>query len=88
MSLQCPHCAFEFKKLVIAGDEAPSKMPDLAPILCENCAEISLMVRGEIREMPPRELEALRQSPVWGEWLGEVQKKLREESARRKREAN
>jgi hypothetical protein len=46
------------------------------------------MVRGEIREMQPRELEALRQNPVWGEWLGEVQKKLREEIARRKREAN
>jgi len=44
-------------------------LPDVAPLVCERCAEVSLVELGKIRKVTPVELEALKQSPAWSEMI-------------------
>ena len=40
-------------------------IPDLAPIICEGCAVISIIDHGKIRSATSGELAAIQQSPAW-----------------------
>lgn len=39
------------------------QLPPIAPIICERCAEIGLIVNGEIRKATDHEVEAIKLSP-------------------------
>lgn len=62
--MNCPHCVFKFKILIANGE-----LPRIAPILCESCGEVSILVDGAIRVMKSSEREALKGSPAWTEFI-------------------
>lgn len=62
--MNCPHCEFHFKILASNG-----AIPRIAPAICENCAELSLVVDGEIRKMTPLESEAIKDSPAYTDFI-------------------
>jgi len=66
--VNCPWCDFKFRILCANAAE----IPDIAPVLCEDCGEISLLIRGEIQKATPEELEQIKTSPAWN-LLGPVQ---------------
>lgn len=66
---RCPHCGFLFKILAVSGGE----IPDLAPVICEDCGEISLLQDGVIRKVTASELEVIKQSPAYLEVLKPVE---------------
>jgi hypothetical protein len=55
-----PQCNFQFQYLVANG-----ALPKIAPVVCENCAEISLLVSGQPRKMSAEEMESVKASPAW-----------------------
>jgi hypothetical protein len=59
--MNCPHCNFHFEILVTNVAE----IPDLAPIVWEDCIEVCLIVNGKIQKMTPEQLEIVQTSPAW-----------------------
>lgn len=66
--MNCPYCGFRFRVLGVVGDEIPA----LAPIVCECCAQVGLLERGQPRQATDAELVDIRQSPAWREVLEPV----------------
>lgn len=80
--MNCPYCDFRFK--VLAMNTRALALPDVAPLVCEKCGEVSLLIDGR----PPRkvtvgELSALKESPAWREMIAPVKKLI---AARKKTE--
>jgi len=69
MAAHCPHCGFEFKELAVVGS---AQFPTLAPLICESCAGISLIVEGIVRKLTPEEMRAVQRSPAWSDVLKPV----------------
>lgn len=67
--MNCPHCNYPFRTLAVANSE---EVPELAPIICEGCAAISLLVGGVVRKATPDELRAIQESPAYREILAPV----------------
>ena len=65
--VNCPYCDFKFRVLVIG-------LEDLTPLVCQRCAEVSLVELGKIRKVTPAELEALKQSPAWEKVIAPAQR--------------
>ncbi len=63
--LNCPHCDFHFKALLVNDDQLPA----LAPIVCESCGEVSLLENRTVRRLQPAELEDLKGAPVWRDFI-------------------
>lgn len=76
--MNCPYCQFTFKLLAVSGAEG---VPDVAPLICENCARISLLVNGEVRRTTPEELEQIKKSPAWRNVLEPVARLIRDTKA-------
>src|SRR4249920_4210328 len=77
--MNCPLCGFGFKLFAVANAET---LPELAPLICESCADISLLIDGrEIRKCTPEELTAIKASPAWREVLEPVAKLIRDTKA-------
>lgn len=66
--LSCPHCGFKFKALAVNASE----IPDVAPVICESCAGLSLLVDGVVRKPSVDEAQAIMASPAWRDVLGPV----------------
>lgn len=71
--MTCPYCGFAFK--VLAANAAD--IPPLAPLVCEGCAQISLLVDGRPRTITPSELEAIKQSPAYYDVILSAQRIIR-----------
>ncbi|HEY6108665.1 MAG TPA: hypothetical protein VIV56_07160 [Gemmatimonadales bacterium] len=57
---------------------------DVAPLICEACGAISLLLRGsELRKPTQDELAAIKRSPAWRDVLEPVSRMLAAERARR-----
>lgn len=60
--MKCPYCDFVFVVFV----KSQEIIPDIVPLLCEQCGEIALLERGqEPRKMTFQEDIALKMSPVY-----------------------
>lgn len=75
--MNCPHCDFKFRLLAVSGAE---EIPPLAPIICEGCGRISLLVEGEIRKATEEELSLIRESPAWRDVLEPIGRLIRDHS--------
>lgn len=64
--MNCPYCDFHFGAALSNGHWTPDVV---APILCENCAQIALLENGHIRQMTKEELDILKTAPCWKEFL-------------------
>lgn len=65
--MKCPHCDFKFGAL--AANVAV--LPEIAPLVCEMCAGVALLLDGkEVRKPTGEELDALKQSPAWASLIG------------------
>lgn len=66
--MNCPYCGFQFGVLVVGGGDT---VPPLAPLVCESCAEVSMLEHGTVstgfivRKISDEEFEAIKQSPAW-----------------------
>lgn len=70
MKTRCPHCGFWFKAFAANADSIPA----VAAIVCESCGEVGLMEKTqtgqrEVRKLTAGELEAVKQSPAWKDFL-------------------
>jgi hypothetical protein len=63
--VKCPYCGFRFKAFAVNADEIPS----LAPIVCESCAQVGLLENRVPRRLAAGELEELKQSPAWKDFI-------------------
>jgi hypothetical protein len=63
--VKCPYCGFRFRALAANA----AHLPSLAPIVCESCARVGLLENGRPRTVTDAELEALKQAPVWQEFI-------------------
>lgn len=63
--MNCPNCDFRFKNLLVNADE----VPDVAPLLCEDCLKVSILVHGQVRKATPEEMSAIMESPAWREMI-------------------
>ena len=59
--MNCPHCDFKFRVLAINGNQ----MPEMAPLVCESCSEVSLYESGTVRKLTPVELDYVKRSPAY-----------------------
>jgi hypothetical protein len=71
--MNCPHCNFRFRVLMANA----ASIPDIAAIICEDCAEVSLIVCGSVRKCSADEMEALRDSPAWRNVIGPAQELIK-----------
>lgn len=69
--MNCPYCGFNFK--ILASSER--YMPTVAPIVCEGCGEVGLLVNREVRKLRTGELEQIKQSPSW-DFISKAQKMI------------
>jgi Ni,Fe-hydrogenase maturation factor len=61
--MNCPYCNFKFKVLQFKSKQ----VPNLTPIICEDCAEVSLLEYGKIRKISYDELNELKRSESWND---------------------
>lgn len=73
MTPTCPHCGMVFHAALANADH----LPVLALMLCEGCAELSLLKDGAIVALLPGELEQIKKSPAWRDMLEPIQKAIR-----------
>ena len=64
--MDCPYCGFHFKAFLANA----AAIPELAPLVCEDCGEVSLLISGIPRRMTSEELVEVRKSPAWAEVIG------------------
>lgn len=79
MTTCCPYCGFVFRAFAANADALPS----LAPIVCESCAEVAMLENGVASKLAPGDLEALKESPAWKNFLGPALEMIRKEKAKR-----
>lgn len=72
--IKCPYCGFEFHVLAVGNTDRTSKYDGIAPAVCEKCGEISLLIGSTFRQVTAEELEAIKKSPAYKEFLGPAQK--------------
>jgi len=58
--MTCPYCGFRFQVLAANGP-----IPEVAPLVCERCLEIGLLIKGQLRTITDEELAAVKRSPSW-----------------------
>jgi hypothetical protein len=75
--MNCPWCAFRFRVLAANAD----RIPEVAPLICESCGAISLLVDMVPRKPTPEELTAIKASPAWREVLEPVSRLIRDSKA-------
>jgi hypothetical protein len=61
VDMNCPHCDFRFYSMMSNGTE----IPPLAPLLCMECGNVSLLINGETRKATAEEMKGLIESPAW-----------------------
>lgn len=61
----CPYCGFKFGAFAVNADD----IPDIAPIVCESCGEVGMLEDRVTRKLADGELEALKDSPAWKDFL-------------------
>lgn len=71
--MNCPYCAFPFKAFTVNAAE----IPDVAPLVCEGCAEVSLLIDRVPYRTTPEQLAALKQSPAWRDMIAPAQQIIR-----------
>lgn len=81
--LNCPYCGFRFKVLLVNADN----LPDIAPIVCESCAEVGLVTDGRTERITLSQLEWLKQSPAWRDVIEPALKIIHEHKAENERRA-
>ena len=65
-AMKCAHCDRWMQRFVLAGKDNLDSMPSVAPLICDKCAEVNLLVHGNTCRLPsPEELEALKLAPIW-----------------------
>ena len=72
--MNCPRCNFRFGALSSNGD-----IPDLAPLVCENCGAVSMLqggAAGSVRAASPEEIRLLQESPAWHNVIEPVRRLL------------
>lgn len=67
--MTCPYCDYKFQFLAVTA----SFIPDVAPSLCEFCGQIGLFENGEVRKVTPAELEEIKKSSAWEDYLKPAQ---------------
>ena len=67
--MNCPFCGFGFRVLMANAAE----IPDIAPIVCEDCGEVALLVDGKPRKMTQPEMAAIKQSEAWRTMIAPAQ---------------
>lgn len=75
----CAYCGFRFGAFAVNADE----IPPLAPLLCESCGEIGMLENGVPRKLADGELEELKQSPAWTEFLAPALRLIEHERGKR-----
>ena len=73
--IYCPYCGFHFKVIAVNAKAIPA----VAPIICERCAKVGLLVEGVARATTAEELAAIKQSPAWAELLEPLQQMILQE---------
>lgn len=63
--MNCPYCDFKFEKLMVNSSE----LPTMAPTFCERCCQISLVEDGSIRGINSEELEEVKRSPAYEQFI-------------------
>jgi hypothetical protein len=77
--MNCPYCNFEFKKFLVND----ANIPDMAPLLCEDCLRISMLIEKRLYKVTMDQLEAIKKSPAW-KYMIEPSMKVIEEEKRKK----
>jgi hypothetical protein len=72
--MNCPYCDFKFKTLIINMADIPRNV--VAPVLCEDCARVSLLIDGGLRKLQDGELETIKGTQAWKDFLEPVQRLL------------
>jgi hypothetical protein len=72
--MNCPYCNFNFNKVLSSVSKKELQAEELIPVLCEHCADISLIEKGIIRKIDKMELEAIKESPIYKEFLEPIRK--------------
>ena len=71
--MNCPRCNFRFGVLAIAGG---TEVPELAPMICEGCTGLLLLVNGVPRIPTPEEQAAIERSPAFLEIIRPLRARL------------
>lgn len=70
--MKCPHCNFKFKVLSVNA----TSMPQMVPILCEHCGDVSLYFNGTVRKMTEQEITEVKKSPAFKNFIQPMQHQL------------
>lgn len=62
--MNCPYCDFKFEKFYSNGQ--PEEM---APLVCEGCVQVSLLIGKRLYRMTTDQLEAVKKSPAWRDMI-------------------
>lgn len=76
--MNCPHCGFRFRAL---ATNAAGELPEVAPIICENCIGVSLLIDGAVRKPTSAELVEIQKSPAWRDVLEPIARLIRDTKA-------
>ncbi len=76
--MNCPWCNFRFGVL---ATNAEHDLPDIAPLICEGCGAISILIKGSLRKPTREEMMAILESPAFREILEPVARLLRDSKA-------
>ena len=71
--MNCPRCNFRFGVLAIAGG---TEVPELAPMICEGCTGLLLLVNGVPRIPTPEEQAAIERSLAFLEIIRALRARL------------
>lgn len=77
--MTCPYCETKFTQALANAAE----IPDLAPVLCDTCLHVSLLVEGKIRSISDDELAAIKMSDAWRDVLKPAMKIILADKARK-----
>lgn len=69
MTAVCPYCKLTFSLLVVNQATAACR----GPIVCQNCGDISFLECGTVRLLSPCELDQVKRSPAWHNFLEPMQ---------------
>lgn len=73
--MNCPYCNYKIERLVSDGPV----IPEIAPMLCGECVQVSLLIDGsELRKPTDEELAALKSSLCWTEMVEPMREGIRQ----------
>jgi len=75
--LRCPFCDLQFGALLLNA----ASIPDIAPLVCEGCGQVALLIDGQPYQTTPEQLTAFKQSPAWREVIAPAQQIIRQNLA-------